>query len=586
MSASDTAGNGTQLESIDSSESGSSSELRLRPSDFDTHVVTNQPPPLSDYDVFSSDTALVEAVTNFGSTDSLSSLRKLGKLSGSTHVRELAIQADTNKPELRTHDRYGHRIDEVDFHPAWHELMGEAVGAGLHAAPWVSSDANAHLVRSAGFITWYQAEAGHGCPISMTYAAVPALRVDQKVADRWVPGLTSTVYDFGLQPPQRKAGLIAGMSMTEKQGGSDVRTNTTSAIAIPGEDGAYNLSGHKWFCSAPMSDIFLVLAQTQAGLTCFVVPRVLPDGTRNVFRIQRLKDKLGNHSNASSEIELSNTWAQRLGEEGRGVRTIVEMVSATRLDCVLGSTALMRRSVSEAIWHTQHRAAFGANLIDQPLMREVLAELALEVEAATWLSMRLAAATDHSVGAMPSADAASEAAFRRIALPMSKYYVCKRTPSVTFEAMECLGGPGYVEESGMPRIYREAPLNSIWEGSGNVNALDLLRALAKSPESIDAWLNEVGGAKGSDRWFDQALTDILDLLATSAHDQSAARRLAENMALVLQGSLLIRYAPAPVADAFCATRFAPGGSGRTFGSLGAKIDVETLIERASPMVAV
>lgn len=559
---------------------------QLRKAPIDTHEVLNQSVPLVDYDVFGTDTALVEALTTFGGDESHNAgLSKLGRLASSEQVQQWAHEADTYKPVLKTHDRYGRRIDEVEYHPAWHALMSEAVSAGLHAAPWVSRDANAHLARAAGFVTWYQSEAGHGCPISMTYASVAALNVDPAVAADWVPGLTSSTYDFGLRAPQTKAGLIAGMSMTEKQGGSDVRLNTTTATPIPGEDGAYVLDGHKWFCSAPMSDLFLVLAQAEGGLTCFIVPRVLADGTRNVFRIQRLKDKLGNRSNASSEIEFSGTWAQRLGDEGRGVRTIVEMVSATRLDCVLGSTALMRKSLSEAIWHASHRAAFGKTLIDQPLMRQVLADLAIETEAATWLSMRLAAATDRAVGS-GTADGTvdeSEAALRRIALPMSKYFVCKRASIVSVEALECLGGAGYVEESGMPRLFRESPLNSIWEGSGNVNALDLLRALAKSPQTLDAWLNEVGTVKGQDERVDAAITDVLNTLASDPADaERRARLLAERMALVLQGSVLMRYAPSAVADAFIATRLGPHGAPRTFGAFDAAIDTDLLIERAFP----
>jgi putative acyl-CoA dehydrogenase len=557
-----------------------------RRAEHSTHTVLNQPPPLVNYDVFGADQALVDALTTFGGEGAhtqRSELSTLGHLAGSSEVQQWAVEADTYPPVLRTHDRYGNRVDEVDFHPAWHALMTKAVAAGLGGSAWASDDPNAHQIRAAGFMTWYQTEAGHGCPMSMTYAAVPALRVDAAVGEQWIPGLTSAIYDFGLRDPNEKAGLIAGMSMTEKQGGSDVRSNTTSATPIAGEPGAYTLRGHKWFCSAPMSDLFLVLAHAEGGLTCFVVPRVLPDGTRNVFEIQRLKDKLGNRSNASSEIEFSNTWAQRLGDEGKGVRTIVEMVSATRLDCVLGSTALMRKALSEAIWHTTHRAAFGKQLIDQPLMRQVLADLAIEVEAATWLSLRLAAATDHSVGSSPTAAADQEAALRRIALPMSKYFVCKRTPIAVGEAMECLGGVGYVEESGLPRLYREAPLNSIWEGSGNVNALDLLRAISRSPESLDAWLAEVGVVSGHDANFDAAVTDVLNTLAGDPGQmQAQARRLAERMALLLQGSVLVRNAPTPVADAFLATRFGAQGAGRTFGVFDADIDVDVLLERAFP----
>jgi len=558
---------------------------RRRPEN-ETHTVNNQPPPLVDYDVFTTDQALVEALAAFGGDSvqaNTSGLSKLGRMAGSFEVQQWAVDADTYEPVLRAHDRYGHRVDEVDFHPAWHALMNEAVSAGLGGSAWASKDPSAHQVRAAGFMSWYQTEAGHGCPISMTYAAVPALRADPRVGQQWIPGLTSPTYDFGLRNPSEKAGLIAGMSMTEKQGGSDVRSNTTFASPIFDEPGAYTLRGHKWFCSAPMSDLFLALAYAEGGLTCFVVPRVLPDGSRNVFEIQRLKDKLGNRSNASSEIEFSNTWAQRLGDEGKGVRTIVEMVSATRLDCVLGSTALMRKALAEAIWHTTHRAAFGKQLIDQPLMRHVLADLAIEVEAATWLSLRLAAATDHCVGHSPTTDAAQEAALRRIALPMSKYFVCKRTPIAVGEAMECLGGVGYVEESGLPRLYREAPLNSIWEGSGNVNALDLLRAISRSPESLDAWLQEVGAASGQDANFDAAVTDVLNTLASDPDTMAGqARRLAERMALLLQGSILVRNAPTPVADAFLSTRFGSQGGGRTFGVFDADIDIDVLLDRAFP----
>ncbi|HQR80670.1 MAG TPA: acyl-CoA dehydrogenase family protein [Actinomycetota bacterium] len=535
-----------------------------------THAVTNQPPPLIN-NAFTDDIALREALTTFGGDPADPGLVELGALAGSEHARDLGRLANEQTPVLRTHDRYGNRLDEVEFHPAWHELMGVAVANGLHAAPWSADDKAAHVRRAAGFITWSQAEAGHGCPISMTYAAIPALRVDPQRAAEWEPGLASREYDFGLRAPADKRGLIAGMAMTEKQGGSDVRTNST--VATPVADG-YLLTGHKWFCSAPMSDVFLVLAQAPGGLTCFIVPRVLPDGSRNVFQIQRLKDKLGNRSNASSEIEFDGTWAQRLGEEGRGVRTIVEMVSATRLDTVLGSTALMRKALSEAVWHTEHRAAFGARLIDQPLMRQVLADMALEVEAATWLGLRLAHAVDAA-----QAGSSEQAALRRIALPMSKYYVCKRTPGLTFEAMECLGGVGYVEDTGLPRLYREAPVNSIWEGSGNVNALDLLRAIARNPESLDAYLQALAPAAGCDDAFDSRLQSVLNALAQNPAEAPArARWLAESMALLLQTALLVQYAPAFVSEAFIAARLAQ--SEATYGvvDLGAH-DLEGILER-------
>ena len=521
-----------------------------RVSDPGTHEVLNQPEAMGQRDVIAGDPVLLDALAAFGGEQSARG--DLGSRAGSMAARVWAVQADTTTPVLRTHDRYGHRIDEVEFHPAWHELMTVAVSSGLHASPWVSERRAAHVERAVGFSAWYQVEAGHGCPISMTYAAVPALQMDPEMARRWVPGLASREYDFGLRTPADKRGLIAGMAMTEKQGGSDVRANTTTALPV--DDGGFLLTGHKWFCSAPMSDVFLVLAQEDAGLSCFLVPRVLPDGSRNVFRIQRLKDKLGNRANASSEIEFDGTYAERLGEPGRGVRTIVEMVSATRLDCVLGSSALMRAALTEAGWHAAHRSAFGRTLLDQPLMRSVLTDLAVEVEAAQWLGLRLAAAVDRG-----------EDALRRIALPISKYYVCKRAPGQIFEAMECLGGAGYVEESGLPRLYREAPVNSIWEGSGNINALDLLRALATSPDSLDAWLAEVAPVRGIDDQTDQALVGVLDALAgTPAELEPRARWLAEQMAQLLQLSQLVQYAPTATTEAFLSRRF-----GRTPGTIGA-----------------
>ncbi|TXH44989.1 MAG: DNA alkylation response protein [Actinobacteria bacterium] len=519
------------------------------------HEVLNQPEPLPEYDAVADDPVLAEGLAAFG-VEQPASLKSIGRAAGSKQAREWGRLADTYTPVLHTHDRYGNRLDEVEFHPAWHHLMGTAVSNGLHAAPWRSARQGAHVERAVGFMAWYQVEAGHGCPISMTYAAVPALQVDPELAARYVPGLASTSYDFGLRPPADKSGLIAGMAMTEKQGGSDVRANTTRAYPDP-DSGWFRLLGHKFFCSAPMSDLFLVLAQDgEEGLSCFVVPRVLPDGTRNPFAIQRLKDKLGNRSNASSEIEFTGTWAQRLGEPGRGVRTIVEMVSATRLDCVLGSAALMRRALTEAGWHAARRSAFGRPLLAQPLMRTVLTDLAVEVEAAQWLGLRLAAAVD-----------AGEDDFRRIALPMGKYYVCKRAPGQIFEAMEALGGSGYVEDSGLPRLYREAPVNSIWEGSGSINALDLLRAMAREPGSVDAWLTEIADVRGSDPAVDAALLGVLDSLALDpAALEPRARWLAEQMVTLLQTSLLQRYAPPAVAEAFVARRF-----GRTPATVGATL---------------
>jgi len=417
-----------------------------------THEVTNQAPPLAGHDV-AADEALLTAVTEHGASWVLPELHELGDLAGSAEIFELARLANVHEPLLRTHDRYGHRIDEVEFHPACHQLMTIAVGHGLHAAPWTSTDPGAHVARAAKFYVWTQAEAGHGCPISMTYSVVPALRHAPDLADRFEPLLASASYDPGLGAPENKRGLLAGMAMTEKQGGSDVRANTTRAV--PAADGSYVLTGHKWFCSAPMCDLFLVLAQAESGLTCFLLPRVLPDGSRNRMHIQRLKDKLGNRSNASSEVEYDEALAWPVGEPGRGVATIIEMVSSTRLDCILGSAAAIRQACVEATHHASHRSAFGALLASQPAMTAVLADLALESEAATTLALRLAAAADQAARGDPS-----EAALLRLVLPAAKHWICKRTPMVVGEALECLGGNGYVEESVMPRLYRDAPLNS------------------------------------------------------------------------------------------------------------------------------
>ncbi|MET8414641.1 acyl-CoA dehydrogenase family protein [Streptomyces sp. NPDC005134] len=539
-----------------------------------THTVSNQVPPLVDYDVFAADRALTEAVERHLAPELLAGARdelgELGRSAGSAQVQRWGAQANEYPPKLRTHDRYGHRIDEVEFHPAWHRLLGHAVTAGLTDA-W--GRPGGHVRRAAGFLVWTQPEGGHGCPLSMTHAAVPALRTDPVLAAEWEPRLTSWVYEAGLRPPAQKAGVLFGMGMTEKQGGSDVRANTTRAEPLSA-DGEYLLTGHKWFCSAPMSDGFLVLAQAPGGLACFLLPRVLPDGTRNVFAIQRLKDKLGNRSNASSEVEFDGTWARRVGDEGRGVRTIIEMVAATRLDCVLGSAALMRQAVAQAIHHCTYRSAFGGVLIEKPLMRNVLADLALESEAATVLALRLAAAYD--------ADTEAERAFLRIAVPTAKYWVTKRCTPLAGEALECLGGNGYVEESGMPRLLREAPLNSIWEGSGNVQALDVLRALQREPQALNAFLQEVGRARGADHRLDGAIKDMLTELADLNGIEARARRLVERMALVLQGSLLVRWAPPEVADAFCASRLG-GDWGSAFGTLPHSLDLASIVERARPV---
>ncbi|MFE7169185.1 acyl-CoA dehydrogenase family protein [Streptomyces sp. NPDC057616] len=539
-----------------------------------THTVTNQPPPLVGYDVYSADRALTEAVERHLDPEPLDEGREelaaLGRASGSRQLQEWGTQANENPPRLRTHDRRGHRVDEVDFHPAWHRLLGKGVSAGLTSA-W--NRPGGHVRRAAAFVVWTQVEAGNLCPLSMTHAAVPALRTDPALAAEWEPRLTSVVYDRELRPARLKAGALFGMGMTEKQGGSDVRANTTAARPLD-EDGTYELTGHKWFCSAPMSDGFLVLAQAPGGLTCFLVPRVLDDGSHNVFLLQRLKDKLGNRSNASAEVEFDGTWARRVGEEGRGVRTIIGMVAATRLDCVLGSAGLMRQAVAQAVHHCTHRAAFGAKLVDQPLMRNVLADLALESEAATTLALRLAAAYDDG--------GEQERALLRIAVPATKYWVTKRCAPVAVEAAECLGGNGYVEESGLPRLVRESPLNSVWEGAGNVQALDVLRALQREPQALNAYLQEVGRARGADHRLDAAIKNLLTDLADLEGVEGRARRLTERIALVLQGSLLVRFAPPQVADAFCAARLG-GDAGSAFGTLPATLDLASVVERARPL---
>ncbi|WP_020133655.1 acyl-CoA dehydrogenase family protein [Streptomyces sp. 351MFTsu5.1] len=538
-----------------------------------THTVTNQPPPLIGYDVYGADLALKEAVARHLDPDLLDEvdgeLSALGRACGSAQVQEWGAQANENPPRLRTHDRHGHRVDEVEFHPAWHRVLGKGVSAGLTAA-WARP--GGHVRRAAAFLLWTQVDAGNCCPLSMTHAAVPALRTDPDLAAEWEPRLTSMVYDRELRPAHLKAGALFGMGMTEKQGGSDVRAATTTARPLPDGE-TYELTGHKWFCSAPMSDGFLVLAQAPGGLTCLLVPRVLEDGTRNPFLLQRLKDKLGNRSNASAEVEFEGTWARRVGDEGRGVRTIIEMVAATRLDCALGSAGLMRQAVAQAIHHCTHREAFGGKLVDKPLMRNVLADLALESEAATTLALRLAAAYDKGDE--------QERAFLRIAVPVAKYWITKRCTPLVTEAAECLGGNGYVEESGLPRLVRESPLNSVWEGAGNVQALDVVRALGREPQALNAYLLEIGRTRGADHRLDAAVKSLFTELADLEGIEGRARHLTERLALVLQGSLLVRHAPPEVADAFCASRLG-GDGGTAFGTLPAALDLAKVVDRAGP----
>ncbi|AUG77027.1 acyl-CoA dehydrogenase [Kitasatospora sp. MMS16-BH015] len=538
-----------------------------------THEVTNQVPEFhgQGHDL-AEDPTLLAALRRAGAEWVEPELRELGRRAGTAEAAEWGRLANEYPPVLHTHDRYGHRIDEVEFHPAWHELMRTAVSHGLHATPWRDSRPGAHTARAAKFYLWGQVEAGHSCPISMTYAAVPALRATPELAERFEPLLTATEYDFGLREPSGKRGLIAGMSMTEKQGGSDVRTNTTTAT--PQSDGTYRLVGHKWFTSAPMSDLFLTLAQAPGGLSCFVLPRVLPDGSRNRMHIQRLKDKLGNKSNASSELEYDGAVGWLVGEEGRGVPTIIEMVNMTRLDCTLGAASGMRSGAVLALHHATHRRAFGRALIDQPLMRNVLADLVVESEAATIVALRLAAATDKS-----QAGDEQEALVRRLGLAVSKYWVCKRGPAHAAEALECFGGNGYAEESGMPRLYREAPLVSIWEGSGNVAALDALRAMGRQPAVVEALLGELDAAAGADRRLDAAVAGLRKELGDLTELEYRARRVVEQLALCFQGALLVRYGDPAVAEAFCASRLG-GDHGGAFGTLPTGLDVEPILARA------
>ncbi len=545
-----------------------------------SHEVTNQPPPLEDYSLFESDRVLGEALRREGGEWALDRARKLGALCGLPEMIRFGFEANENPPRLRTHDRFGHRIDEVEFHPAWHALMRVGVAHGLHALPWREPGPGAHVARAALFSMLGQVDAGVGCPLSMTYSAIPALRATPEVAAEWEPRLLSLEYDERLMPVEEKRGALCGMAMTEKQGGSDVRANTTTARALNGggPGGEYEITGHKWFCSAPMCDAFLVLAQADGGLSCFLLPRFTPDGERNRFHLQRLKDKLGNRSNASSEVEFAGAWAVLVGEEGRGVPTIIEMVNHTRLDCVIGSAAGMRAGVAHASWHAAHRAAFGKLLVEQPLMQNVLADLAVESEAATVSAMRLARAYDESAGGDEDAGA-----LRRLATAVLKYWVCKRLPSHSVEALECLGGNGYVEESGMPRLYRESPLNSIWEGSGNVQCLDVLRAMAREPDSVEAFLTEVEEAAGADPRLDAAVTALREELSEIEAIESRARRVVERMALTLQGSLMVRFGDEAVADAFCGSRLG-GDWGRAFGTLPPGTDFARIIDRHAPVV--
>jgi putative acyl-CoA dehydrogenase len=546
-----------------------------------THEVVNQPSPLVDYNVYAADRVLVEAVKREGADWAEGRISAVGELAGSERLQTLGAQANENPPRLKTHDRYGNRVDTVDFHPAWHELMGLAVEHELHCSPWKDPRPGAHVARGAAFMCFSQAEAGVGCPTSMTYSVIPALRTQPELAAEWEPRFLSSTYDPANAPAPQKAGALAGMGMTEKQGGTDVRANTTVARPVNGggPGAEYELTGHKWFMSAPQCDAFLVLAQADGGISCFLFPRWTPDGVRNRFRLQRLKDKLGNRSNASSEIEFDSASAWLVGEEGAGVRTIIEMVNHTRLDCVLGGATGMRVAVAQAIHHASERSVFGRELVEQPLMRNVLADLAIESEAATIGALRLARAYDEAIAG--DTDAQS---FKRIANAVLKYWVCKRAVVHAGEALECLGGNGYVEESGMPRLFRESPLNGIWEGSGNVQCLDVLRAMVKSPVALEAFFAEVQEGAVAEPRLAAFATELREELPGDLETiESRARRVVEKMALALQGSLLVRYGDEATADAFCASRLS-GDWGQAFGTLPAGTDFARIIERHRPAV--
>jgi putative acyl-CoA dehydrogenase len=539
--------------------------------DFSTHHVTNQPAPLLDYNVFERDRELVEAMHREGAAWAHSALIAFGQLVGSEEVIRRGFEANENPPVLQTHDRFGYRRDEVEFHPAWHELMRLSMEHKLHSLPWAEPRPGAHVARATMLMLASENEAGHTCPISMTYASVPAIRKQLDIAREWEPRILQPHYDHRFLPANQKRSALIGMAMTEKQGGSDVRANTTVAEALG--NGEYLLTGHKWFCSAPMCDAFLVLAQAPGGLSCFFLPRWTADGERNRFQIQRLKSKLGNRSNASSEVEFASSWARIIGPEGRGIVTVMEMVNHTRLDCALGSAGLMRQALTQALHHARHRSAFGRLLTDQPAMQNVLADLSLESAAATVLVMRLARAFD------AREDDEHERYFARLATAVAKYWVTKRCPSHVGEALECLGGNGYVEECIMPRLYRESPLNSIWEGSGNINCLDVLRAARKEPESIESFFAEIRLAKGGDRRLDAYVGQLELKLSGGDLTESDARRLTEQLALALEGSLMVRYSPPVVADAFCASRIA-GDWGHAFGTLPSGTNFRVILDRA------
>lgn len=541
------------------------------------HEVLNQPSALHDYDAYSDDTPLVEAVRAFGASWAGDGLRRAGVLVGSEQVQHLARQANRHLPELRTHDRFGHRQDVVEFHPAYHELMGLVYSCGTHSFAWSHDKPGAHVARATLSYLWNQGENGVCCPVGMTFASIPALRHDPALHTKWAPLINSLAYDPRPTYAPHKMGATVGMAMTEKQGGSDLRATITTARPATMRRGAgapYILAGHKWFFSVPMSDLFLTLAQAEGGLSCFLATGWLPDGSRNRLKLQRLEEKCGNKSNASSEVEFYDLHAVMLGEEGRGIRTIIEMAHVTRLDFAIGSSGLMRQALSQTVHHTTNRRAFQRGLVDLPIMRNVVADLAVESEAMVWMCMRLAAALD----AGERGDRA-EALLSRIATPVAKYWACKRAPQFVAEAIECHGGNGFIADHLIERLYREAPLNGIWEGTGNVICLDVLRSMQREPDSLGVFLDELRAARGVDARFDAYSEGLADRLTDPAALEPVARRVVEMMAFALQASLLLRHAPAAVADAFCATRLA-GDWGRAFGTMPRGVNTQTIVDRA------
>ncbi len=554
------------------------SEGLLEQAVIHTHEVFNQSRPLENYNMFESDIALSQYVTGFGAApESFAKLNAYGQRCGSAEVIGWGFDANEFKPQFDSHDRYGNRVDEVRFHPAYHQLMAMGLREGIHALPWEGETPAANVVRAAYSYMQTQVEPGHGCPLTMTFASVPTIKLTPSIAAAWLPRILARDYQAENRPWQQKTAVTIGMGMTEKQGGSDVRANTTRAVAVEGRgSGAkYEITGHKWFMSAPMCDAFLVLAQAEGGLSCFLVPRWRDDESKNNVFVQRLKNKMGNCSNASSEVEFRSAEAWMLGEEGRGVPAIIEMVSLTRFDCMVGSSALQRQAVVQAVHHARHRQAFGAPLIDQPLMRNVLADLQLENEGALAMTMRMATALDNK-------QQESESLLLRLGLAVGKYWICKRTPGLTYEAMECLGGNGVIESSIMPRLYREAPVNAIWEGSGNVQALDVLRALQKSPESLDCWFAEISKSRGDAKELDAAVQRLQSHFLNPAELEYKARTVIEDLALCFQASTLLQYGDAAVADGFIASRFTPRQA--LYGGLPTSINTASILDRVLPEI--